>query len=310
MKPQPLSKFALAQTRARLKRVTKELAHATKHPKNPDTAHDLRVAIRRFTQCLRTFEDLLHPGPVKGMRKKLRKLMRLCGAKRDYDVGLGVLAEASVPPDSPVVAKFQEQQHRGLRELARSLEMKGKWNVVEEWRKHLRSRKHVPRTTSPPVSATGAEWDWLAGVTDNVRRNLPRLAEDFFHDGDATAADVGNFEILHPFRLRGKRFRYTLEIFKAVYGSRLDAKLRALGELQDRMGAINDCMVVLKLPGMDRASSAAVRKLLTARDAAFRKYWRTAFSSRRQAAWRSLLAHPKRPRYESSQFSASGHLQK
>jgi CHAD domain-containing protein len=301
--PQPLSKFALVQTRARLKRVTTQIGRATRHPKTPETAHDLRVAIRRFTQCLRTFHDLLDPGPVKKMRKKLRKLMGLCGAKRDYDVGLEVLAEAGLPADHPAFARFQEHRDQGMRELAQALQKKRKWDVAGQWRKQLAPRKQLPGVSHPghPAARNAArlrdgdlEWDWTAGVAENVQRTLPRLADEFFHDGEATVAARGNYELLHPFRLRGKRFRYTLEVFAPCYGDALDSKLRALRGLQDRMGAISDCLVVLTLPGMDRAAIAAVRKLLAVRDAAFRKYWGKTFTRRSQESWKGLLASPKR----------------
>ena len=305
MKPQPLSKFALAQTRARLKRVTTAIGRATRNPKKTETAHDLRVAIRRFTQCLRTFDELLDPGPSKKIRKKLRKLMKLCGAKRDYDVGLEVLAEAGLPGDHPAFARFQEHRDHGMRELARALQKKHKWDVTDHWRKQLAPRKHLPGAAPGSSDAPHAarsrdgaiEWDWPAGVAENVQRTLPRLAEEFFHDGEkAAAAARGNYELLHPFRLRGKRFRYTLEVFAPCYGDGLSAKLHALRGLQDRMGAISDCLVVLTLPGMDRAAVAAVRKLLAVRDAAFRKYWGKTFSPRSQESWKRLLASPKRER--------------
>ena len=133
-------------------------------------------------------------------------------------------------------------------------------------------------------------------MANNAKRALPRLAEEFFQEGDGAAAARGDYEILHQFRLRAKRFRYTLEVFRPFYRVGLTAKLLALRGLQDRMGAITDCVVVLQLPGMDRAATAAVRKLLAARDAAFRQYWRKTFSPRSRVAWKRLLADPKRLR--------------
>jgi CHAD domain-containing protein len=288
-RPQPFTSFALAQTRVRLKRVVKEIARATKHPKNPDATHDLRVAIRRFTQCLRTFEELLDPGSVKRMRKKLRKLMNLCGARRDYDVGIQVLADAGLPPDHPSFASFQEHRDHAMRELARALGHKHKWQVVEHWRKELTRRKQLPR-----IGHASSDWNWACSVAGNARRTLPRLAEEFFRNGAATiAAARGKYELLHPFRLRGKRFRYTLEVFVPCYSPSLEPKLHALRELQDRMGAIHDCVVVLKLPGMNRSAAAAVRKLIAKRAAEFRRYWHKAFSHRNRESWKRILEHPR-----------------
>ncbi len=305
----PLSSFALAQTRSRLKKVRAQIKRATDHPKNPDSAHDLRVAIRRFTQCLRLFRDLLDPGPARRMRKKLRKLMELCGAKRDFDVGLEVLREAGVPSDDPAFARFEEHRDHRMRELARALRRKHKWDSADRWPKQLALRKHPAGgiATGPP----SIEWAWDATPEENVRRILPALAEEFFRDGEHTVANsrslgaarddrimrsrgnVGNNEdLIHPFRLRGKRFRYTLEVFSSCYRNGLEAKLRELRGLQDRMGAINDCLVVLTLPGTTRRALAAVRKLLAVRDAAFRDHWRKTFSHGSQESWKHFLANP------------------
>ena len=162
-RPQSFSKFALTQTRVRLKRVAREIERATKHPRNPETAHDLRVAIRRFTQCLRTFDGLFDPGPAKKMRKKLRKLMKLCGAKRDYDVGLEVLVDAGLPADHPAFAQFQEHRDHAMRELARALEEKHKWDVAEHWRKELTRREQLPgvgqRAASLRSNLRTDDWD-------------------------------------------------------------------------------------------------------------------------------------------------------
>ncbi|HEV2202598.1 MAG TPA: CHAD domain-containing protein [Bryobacteraceae bacterium] len=282
MKPAPIAKFALSQTRVRLKRVTATLRRAAKHPEDARVNHDLRVAIRKFSQCLRTFRGLFEPQPVKKMRKRLRQLMALCGAKRDYDVGLQVLEVAGLPPDSSAVLKFREHRDSGLRALAHYLGEKRNRSMTENWRKQL-------QLASDPQ----AEWDWSASVSENAQKTLPRLAGEFFREGDAAAAALGDYETLHRFRLRAKRFRYTLEIFGSFYGARLAAKAPALRGLQDRMGAINDCVVVLHLEGMDRAASGAVKKLLAERDAAFRKYWHQTFSLRSRDSWARLLEHPR-----------------
>jgi CHAD domain-containing protein len=282
MKPAPISRYALAQTRLRLERVTATLRKAARRPEDPRLNHDLRVAIRRFSQCLRTFRGMFEAAPVKKMRKRLGQLMDLCGAKRDYDVGLQVLDAAGLPPDRAAVLKFKEHRDIALRALAHYVSRKHNRTMADNWRKQL-------RLAAEPHAA----WDWPASVAENVHKTLPQMTADFFREGDAAAAAVGDYEALHQFRLRAKRFRYTLEIFGSLYGTRLTAKVRELRELQDRMGAINDCVVVLHLAGMDRGASAAVKKLLAERDAAFRKYWHETFSPPRRDAWMRLLGGPR-----------------
>jgi CHAD domain-containing protein len=278
VKAQPLAAFAGEQTRARLKRVISAVRFAAKHPQDPKTAHDLRVAIRRFLQCLRMFGGLFDPKPAEKLRARLRKLLDLCGAKRDYDVGLDVLAEAGLPPQHSVVLKFREQRDTASRALERHLGKKSTRASADRWRKQLR-----------PAKDPGGEWIWQEGVVENARRKLPQLTTEFFREGDAAVAARGDYETLHQFRLGAKRLRYTLEVFLPAYGAGLKSKLPALRRLQDRMGAVNDCVVVLKLPGMDRAAATVVGRLLVAREAAFRGYWQETFSPRSRQAWMRVL---------------------
>src|SRR5262249_52219180 len=54
-----LKRYAEAKLAARLKRISSTLRRAAQNPEDPENIHHLRVAIRRFTQALRVFKDLL-----------------------------------------------------------------------------------------------------------------------------------------------------------------------------------------------------------------------------------------------------------
>ena len=57
-------------------------------------------------------------------------------------------------------------------------------------------------------------------------------------------------EELHGFRLETKRFRYTLELFRPLYGPNLDRYLKALRELQGALGKVSDYQAIQRvLPG-------------------------------------------------------------
>jgi CHAD domain-containing protein len=91
---------------------------------------------------------------------------------------------------------------------------------------------------------------------------------------------------MHQFRLLVKRYRYTLEILggKAPAGIRMET----LRGLQERLGAINDCVTTARL--MDdmhlgtagkRKIKVALNRLLAHRAAAFRAYWRSQHGRKR-----------------------------
>jgi len=271
----------MARSSARLERVIRAFARAGKRPNAPETAHDLRVAIRRFQQCLAMFDGLFAPKPAEKLRKRLRKLMDLCGAKRDYDVGLEVLAQAGLPPHHSVMTKFRQRQVSGSRALARRLAKKSSRDEGDRWRKQLRTAKRP-----------GGAWDWQAGVAENAKAALPRLAGEFFAEGDMALLAYGDHEALHQFRLHTKSFRYSLELFARGYGFGWQPMLEALRELQDRIGAINDCVVVLQLPEMDAIAMHAVRRLLVTHERSFGQFWRETFPAKRREQWIRLLGRP------------------
>lgn len=289
METRPLAKFARGQTRLRLKEVGAVVRRAAKHPKDPEVAHDLRVAIRRFSQCVELFEGLFTLRSVEKIHKPLHKLMTVSGNKRDYDVGIQVLEESGVKPQSSVMQNVREKRDRELKTFARYLRRKkigGRKKIRREaaqWRKRL-------RTEHQPVGA----WNWSQGVLENVQRMLPPRAERYFEEGDAALAARSDHKALHHFRLETKRLRYALEVFRSVIGREVKPKLAALGKLQDRLGAINDCVVVLALPEMDRAAARAVNRLLVRREAALRSFWEETFPPRSRLQWTHAMRGPRR----------------
>jgi len=265
MKPPPpsISKYALSETRVCLHHFKTNLRHAAKHPDDPDAIHDLRVSIRRLTQCFRVFH-----APAKKMRKRLHKIMQHCGAVRNCDIALELLAECGLP-ESPSVPKLKKSRERAAQKLHRNL-------------KKERRRRH--RT----VDAAAHPFDH--GL--QIATRLPALAEDFFQTGDAAAVPDSNYQSLHRFRLRAKRFRYTLELFEGFYGSDMAAGAKALKGVQDRLGAINDCVTTIDLLPDDPIAVAAIQRQLEQRTRLFQNHWRSHFLPQKRAWWRRWLSQP------------------
>ena len=84
------------------------------------------------------------------------------------------------------------------------------------------------------------KWDKEVSVEQNARKRLPVVLEKFY----AAGRDVLHHEdaaTLHQFRLQGKKVRYTLELFRQVYGPGLERLLKLLRKAQDALGRIQDC---------------------------------------------------------------------
>ncbi len=59
--------------------------------------------------------------------------------------------------------------------------------------------------------------------------------------------DPANVVELHEMRIASKRLRYTMEVFAPVLGPDAPALLATITELQERLGQIHDCDVLLPL---------------------------------------------------------------
>jgi len=136
-------------------------------------------------------------------------------------------------------------------------------------------------------------WDEAASAGENARAQLPALAGAYFQAGrkmlhaDKTPAE------LHGFRLKTKRLRYTLELFRVCYGPSFEQRIEALKEVQTLLGDINDCAVALRVTGKLFSSRAPqykkVERFLNARAtrlaAGFRKHWREKFDAAGREDW-------------------------
>ena len=88
--------FARRETSSRWQRFSAEIAKGSKHH-GEETAHDVRVAIRRLTQALRVFAPLLADKQAKRLRKELRPLLDAAAVVRDCDIALQLLRGAGLP---------------------------------------------------------------------------------------------------------------------------------------------------------------------------------------------------------------------
>jgi CHAD domain-containing protein len=276
MKSSPISKFAVKETRGYLRNFNKHLRHTAKHPEDPEAIHDLRVSIRRLTQCFRTFRGLLEPAPVKKLRRRLRKVMDYCGAVRNCDVALDLLQESGIA-EGASVSKLKKAREDSGKELRRHL------------KKERRKSYSAPR---PSSGRAAGDWNMGEKPDENLRRILPALAEDFFDAGANAAMPAVTLPNLHHFRLNSKRFRYTVELFEEFYGAEMSRAATVLKGVQDRLGAINDCAVTMSLLSRDHRAVSAVGELLGPRIVEFREYWESQFAPPKLAWWKRWLSRP------------------
>lgn len=123
----------------------------------------------------------------------------------------------------------------------------------------------------------------------NAAARLPRLAAEFFAAGRALAAAESGPEEAHLFRIRTKRLRYTLELFRPCYGRGLVTRLNSLREIQQCLGEMNDLATI---HGLSRrpAVEAQMDSRMAAKLEEFRSLWRERFDRKGQETrWTSYL---------------------
>jgi CHAD domain-containing protein len=274
-----MKKFVQSQTRRRQQKLNARLHRAARHPRNVDAIHDLRVAIRRLRQCLVTFQDFFAPPKVKKLRKKLGKLMDVCGEVRNADVAAELLRELGVT-GNPVAAHLKSCRREAEKKLVRKV---GRWKN--------RKLEAMLKAASP---AEG-EWARSGSVEEHAHRVLPSKAAEWFAEGLRATAPGTPYDTIHKFRLHTKGFRYTLELFERVYAGNADydAGLSKLRRLQDKLGALNDCVSARELLKRYPNAKSAVEELLARREDDFRTYWRKEFGPETLNWWQAWLAGSK-----------------
>lgn len=272
-----MRRFVRAQTLARLKKLGPALTRAARKPGDPESVHELRVAIRRFTECLRTFDGCFEGVKIKKIRRQLRRLMDHCGEARNFDIALDLIKEAGCASDH-LVAELDSKRRRAEKQLAPRLKRWRKRDFVQRWKAGLRTTR-----VSPGV------WDWKQTPESNCRRVLPELVAELFRAGDDAAALGTTHEAIHNFRLRTKRFRYALEVFQPLYGKKLDPVMKSLRGVQEKLGRINDCVTTLELIQANAAAVLALEQILEQRVEQFQRYWKRTFGKTVRRRWIALL---------------------
>jgi triphosphatase len=250
------------------------LNHATKHP-NAGAIHDVRVSIRRLRQCLDVFAPLLGSRPSKKISKRVRRLLKAAGQVRNLDIAIDLLKKARVARTGALTAAIRKDRIKVEKEFEQSLEKLHDGGKVGKWRAKL---------TAPSRRRAGAA----------VHRNiLPAMTAAFFEAGERAADASADPDTLHKFRIKTKKFRYTLELFLPVYGPTLNARMRVLRNLQQRLGDINDYAAsreVLKnyRVGHDAVVDEALERLermAAAETKSFRRYFHRTFGPRQKDLW-------------------------
>jgi CHAD domain-containing protein len=132
--PEEMDKFASVQASRLLGKLAFQVRHAAKHP-NEDAIHDLRVSIRRLSQCLREFHQFFPRHEAKKILKQLGKVMDLAAEMRNRDIAIELIGKDGRPAESAFLANLGPERELAKQKLTRAL---------VQWRRRDFSRKWRP----------------------------------------------------------------------------------------------------------------------------------------------------------------------
>ena len=196
----------------------------TRLGRDPESLHDMRVAVRRSRALLRAGRRL-YTNDVAGLAEELRWIGEKLGDVRDLDV---LLAHLRAQMDD-----LDPDDRKAARTLLRTLERR-RTSARGSLLKALTSERYLGLLDdfAVQIGALAASGD-DAALDDLAKRELRKLRKRI----DTTGADPSDDE-LHGLRKRGKRVRYAYELAgKGAVVRRAKALQDVLGEHQDSVVA-------------------------------------------------------------------------
>src|ERR1041384_4280770 len=108
--------FAVEQAHKLLGKLAFQISRTLKS-RDPNSVHDLRVSIRRFSQALAVHEVCFSARHVKKIRRRLKAMMIPAGQVRDYDIAIKLLSKSKLAEAAGWRSQFQNQRKQAEREL-------------------------------------------------------------------------------------------------------------------------------------------------------------------------------------------------
>jgi inorganic triphosphatase YgiF len=221
-----------------------------------DGVHQMRIAVRRLRSAMALFEPHLDPVVATEIDAQLRRLGRVLGEVRDWDVFCGSIlpaAEHDIPETGPRLLRGPARVERddAQRRLADELDGPAFTSLV------LRLALWIEeQAANMPDFADNRSSGRLVDLAPEL---LGRLVRKAHRRGRHIRRRP--VEELHSLRKSLKKLRYSVEFLSGVIGrKRSHAYLKACKDLQEQLGTINDAALATELCG--RLAQAAARTTL------------------------------------------------
>ncbi len=202
--------------------------------RNPEYLHQARVASRRLRSAFRVFDAAIPRSHFARTLGELKCVAQSLGEARDLDVfALETLPHAG------------SGQHGGVAALRRRIQ-----NARLRAARAARTAVAAPEYTATLLRMTQALWtgQWRNETARPVaaKWTLQKFAAKIVSHRTTRVKKCGRFVSrlgvadLHRLRIQIKRLRYAIEFFLPLFEDKAAATLRALVDLQELLGRLND----------------------------------------------------------------------
>lgn len=234
-----LTRLATRYIRRQIRQLTGQI-EGIRRAADTEPIHQARVAMRRLRTALAVFADCLGAERTKAWRKALKRAANELGDARDEDVQIEFLCGAiarvrraeAVPGLARVLGRCEKKRRIVQPQVIRSLKDLLAGRTLHQILATCKSLS--PKSSSVPLAGPAVFAHAAASV-------VQRFEEMWALRG--CLADPSQQKQHHALRIAAKRLRYTLEIYRAAYGGRLDPVIDVTKQLQSYLGDIHDCDV-------------------------------------------------------------------
>lgn len=223
--------------------------------RDPEGVHQMRVGLRRLRSALSVFGAFFDASALEWLKAEARHAITSLGQARDLDVFLDELL-------APVIEAFPD--HAALATLKQAAE-KERAKGYAKARAAIASPRYTEFVLRFGGWVEGGRWQG-EGQSDIFEQPLITYADKLLEKRHRRVIKLGRkFESLpvedrHRVRIALKKLRYTSEFFQSLHPGRATKRyVKAMGQLQDSLGHLNDVAVADRLVNdlVDRAADAA-----------------------------------------------------
>jgi CHAD domain-containing protein len=200
---------------------------ARKADDDVEYVHQVRVWSRRAVAALDLYKDLLPRRRRKWMKAQLNRIRRSANDARDDDVfALRLAGVLDQPGTALLLDKVQRHRRRSQAPIV---------SVYEELTaKDLLARRGAKLVKKVRLRARGQCVHFGKWAKCRFRTEVDEFLQ-------AAAGDLHDIQVLHQFRIAGKRLRYAAELLAAAFKPTFRADVYpVIEDLQERLGEIND----------------------------------------------------------------------